>query len=412
MRIARCVGALLFVFLVATEGVGADDVGNDLDDSADANAEVISLAVGDAPVTTALYLMATDGDGRDGCNLVEGTSLVLDVVSSNPAVATISPASVTMQSCEERPLLTVEPVAPGEAFAFISQASNDTGATFNIATALFRVVVSAAGNNPPNVTVTVVSQGATYEIGSVPAAGCLVVDAEDGTVGVTAVLSPITGQWAAYGLGLQSASCTYTDMGGLTVSAIVAYSIVDTTPPTLSCNGLPIFRLNQLNAFVSTNVADTGSQPASPVVSVPVSTGTAGMHVVSLTAYDNAGNSSTVNCSYEVTVPATFLLPTQPQPAWNEMKAGGVQPVKFSLGSSDATILAAGYPQSQRVNCTNLTPLGASQPTVATGSGGVAYNGSHFQYQWKTDKTWSGTCRQFILRLDDGTTLRANFRFK
>jgi extracellular elastinolytic metalloproteinase len=31
---------------------------------------------------------------------------------------------------------------------------------------------------------------------------------------------------------------------------------------------------------------------------------------------------------------------------------------------------------------------------------------------WKTQKAWAGTCRQLIIRLDDGTDHIANFKFK
>jgi hypothetical protein len=30
---------------------------------------------------------------------------------------------------------------------------------------------------------------------------------------------------------------------------------------------------------------------------------------------------------------------------------------------------------------------------------------------WKTDRRWAGTCRQFMLKLKDGTVKRADFRF-
>jgi hypothetical protein len=30
---------------------------------------------------------------------------------------------------------------------------------------------------------------------------------------------------------------------------------------------------------------------------------------------------------------------------------------------------------------------------------------------WKTDKAWVGTCRVFVLGLNDGTLHRANFKF-
>ncbi len=34
-----------------------------------------------------------------------------------------------------------------------------------------------------------------------------------------------------------------------------------------------------------------------------------------------------------------------------------------------------------------------------------------YTYVWKTDKRWEGTCRQLVVRLDDGTSHRANFKF-
>jgi hypothetical protein len=88
--------------------------------------------------------------------------------------------------------------------------------------------------SPPSVAVTGVQAGASYEFGSVPAAGCSVTDAEDGASSFAATLSPISGPRAAVGLGNQTASCSYTDTGGASASAEATYSIVDTTKPLLS----------------------------------------------------------------------------------------------------------------------------------------------------------------------------------
>jgi hypothetical protein len=35
----------------------------------------------------------------------------------------------------------------------------------------------------------------------------------------------------------------------------------------------------------------------------------------------------------------------------------------------------------------------------------------HASIVWKTTKSWSGTCRELTLRLDDGTAHRAVFAF-
>ncbi len=35
-----------------------------------------------------------------------------------------------------------------------------------------------------------------------------------------------------------------------------------------------------------------------------------------------------------------------------------------------------------------------------------------YQYVWKTDSTWAGTCRKMTLTLQDGTADTALFRFR
>ena len=44
---------------------------------------------------------------------------------------------------------------------------------------------------------------------------------------------------------------------------------------------------------------------------------------------------------------------------------------------------------------------------------GLRYRPSRdrYVYWWKTKHRWAGTCRQFLLKLDDGSLHRAEFRF-
>ena len=51
-----------------------------------------------------------------------------------------------------------------------------------------------------------------------------------------------------------------------------------------------------------------------------------------------------------------------------------------------------------------LVTAGASSLSYDSGSG-------QYTYIWKTEKTWANTCRQFVLRLKDGSAQRANFKF-
>ena len=34
-----------------------------------------------------------------------------------------------------------------------------------------------------------------------------------------------------------------------------------------------------------------------------------------------------------------------------------------------------------------------------------------YNYVWKTEKSWGGTCRQLVVKLNDGTEHIANFKF-
>ena len=97
--------------------------------------------------------------------------------------------------------------------------------------------ITVEANTAPSVVVTDATDGASYVKGSVPVAGCSVTDVEDVPSTFDATLSAITGDDAADGIGSQTASCSYTDGGGLTANASATYSIIansDTTPPVIS----------------------------------------------------------------------------------------------------------------------------------------------------------------------------------
>jgi len=242
-----------------------DDVPNSLDASIDAVAEVMPLTVGGANGTTTLYIDPTNGDGKNGCNLTGSTMLVVSVSSNNTSAATVSPSSFTFTSCGATVTLTVTPVAVGTATISVSQTSNNTGATFNFAPATFTVNVTPPPNTAPTVAVAGVTGGTSYNKGSVPAATCQVTDAEDGPSSFPATLSAITGPYASDGIGSQTASCSYTDGGGLMASASETYSIVDPSPPVIGSTLSPASP-DGSNGWYKSNVTLTWnvSEPESP----------------------------------------------------------------------------------------------------------------------------------------------------
>lgn len=110
-----------------------------------------------------------------------------------------------------------------------------------------------------------------------------------------------------------------------------------------------------------------------------------------------------------------FYEPVNNPPTANVANAGRALPVKFSLGGDQGlNILAAGYPSSQQIACDSEAPLDLLEQTVSAEDGGLSYEGASGQYTyvWKTEKSWEGTCRQLILKLDDATVHRATFEFR
>lgn len=254
--------------LLAGAGMAqADIIHNNLDVTVDAVAETMPLNAGGAAGTTTLALQTTGGDSKPGCNLTGSTELTLSLVSSNTAAATVSPSSVTFTSCGSTKLVTVTPVAAGTATVSATQTFNDTGGTFDLAPATFtvNVVAPAPANTAPTLTVAGVSTGASYAKGSVPAASCNIVDAEDGNSTFDATLSDITGPNESDGIGEQTASCSYTDGGGLTATGSSTYEIVDPSEPQISYTltpGTP----NGLSEWftVPLNLTWTVTDPESP----------------------------------------------------------------------------------------------------------------------------------------------------
>ena len=234
-RFSLILGTLVAAVLFAAMAY-ADDITSDL--PVVGSVKVMALNEGGPTGSTLLTVIPTGmgnapADGKAGCNLTGGTSLVVSVSSSNTSVATVSPTSLTFTSCGDVKTLTVTPHATGSSNVTLAQTSNDTGATFNLAPAAFRVDVAPPPNTAPNVTVTGVEHGASYAKGSVPAAGCSVEDAEDGNSTFAASLSSITGPYASDGIGNQTATCSYTDAGGLTETVTATYSIYDPTAPEI-----------------------------------------------------------------------------------------------------------------------------------------------------------------------------------
>lgn len=110
-----------------------------------------------------------------------------------------------------------------------------------------------------------------------------------------------------------------------------------------------------------------------------------------------------------------FLSPVKNTPKVNKVDAEDSIPIKFDLGANyGLNIMAAGYPQSQKINCTTFAPIGNATATKAVQGNGLKYKDGPgiYRYEWRTLESWEDTCRQFVLKLTDGSTHIAYFKFK
>lgn len=110
-----------------------------------------------------------------------------------------------------------------------------------------------------------------------------------------------------------------------------------------------------------------------------------------------------------------FLQPVDNLPTVNEVKAGSSIPMKFSLnGFHGMHVLATGYPGSARMTCGETIPTSSIDTSDAAGGSGLSYDPAtdRYTYVWKTEKSWKGSCRMFLLKLSDGSVHTAAFKLK
>ncbi len=377
----------------------ADNISNNIDGTVDATFEVMSLNTGGPNGSANLYVVPTDGDGKNGCNFQSHETLVVSVSSSSPSVATVSPSSVTFGSCGDLIPLTVIPGSAGSTDVTLSQTSNNTGDTFTLNTASFTVNVAPPSNTAPVVTVTGVTAGGSYEYGSVPAAGCSATDAEDGPQSVSPVIGPIIGPLADYGLGSQEVTCSYTDSGSLTTTASATYSIVDRQAPIISfvsrtpANGNG---WNNGNVIVTWSCTDIGPGVVAASVSQTLSAEGANQSTTG-TCEDHAGNTASdtqTGINIDKTAPTiAFVSRTAANSnGWNNgdvtlnwscadsLSGPSAATVSETVSSEGANQSATGTCQDLADNTASDTQSGinidTADPTLVFGNASPAANGS------------------------------------
>jgi large repetitive protein len=257
--------ALMMAFAILVLGAGvalADDLVNDVVSGASGKVEEVSQG---GSTTVAFWLVPTGtsaGDPRTGCNATGSANAFLSP-GVLPTGVTATPSPAVLQGCDSTSSVSIVfsasatavpgnyVITPSVAGGRATSVYNNTGGQFTL-----KIVTS---NTAPDVSVTGVVHGASYEYGGVPTPGCSVSDAEDSGESATPTSSAITGTNASFGLGSQSVTCSYTDGGGLTDSATATYSIVDTQDPVVTVPGDVIVEATSLDSTFATWTAPSAT---------------------------------------------------------------------------------------------------------------------------------------------------------
>lgn len=170
---------------------------------------------------------------------------------------------------------------------------------------------------------------------------------------------------------------------------------------------------------VSYSSTDQGSgvKTGTGTGSVSYLASTVGSQVVSIpagVATDNVDNTSAAtSCTTRVVYAFTGFFQPIDNGALNRVKAGSAIPVKFSLsGNQGLSIFAPGSPSSGEVTCGSSTPTDDIE-TLTSGTSGLKYDATadQYNYTWKTQTAWANTCRMLTVKLNDGTSKTALFKF-
>jgi hypothetical protein len=214
----------------------------------------------------------------------------------------------------------------------------------------------------------------------------------------------------------QSATGTCSDNAGNTAQDTQTGISIDLTAPELDPLVLPDPVLLHGLALAVANATDPLSGVAVENCGLP-DTDTVGLKSLTCTASDLAGNSSSADATYHVIYDFTGFFPPLGDPLLvYETKAGSTVPVKFSLaGYQGLGIFASGYPAViGGVVCDTWINPAAIMEVQTPGNSGLSYDFQTGMYifRWKTDTTWSGTCRRLIVGFIDGRNYALIFKFK
>ena len=186
---------------------------------------------------------------------------------------------------------------------------------------------------------------------------------------------------------------------------------VTTNPPANS-----VFTLRQPANLVVGCVDSVSAVATCTPAPGPLDTSTPGPHTVSIRSTDGAGNVTAFALAYTVAYTFIgFLNGVSNPPAVNSANAGRTIPMKWQLKDASGAFITSTSVVTNigsfQINC--MAPPPSSYVPTTTDPSGLTYNtnANQYVYNWATDSSWTGTCRRFVVTLNDSTNHVADFNF-
>jgi hypothetical protein len=228
--------------------------------------------------------------------------------------------------------------------------------------------------------------------------------------------------------GPRSVTVTARDNAGNETSVTHTVTVVtarDSTPPVIELRSPHDGATYVIRAEVRADYACADEEGGSGLASCSgpvadgalVDTASVGPREFTVVAADRAGNISSATVRYRVLYDFEgFLWPVRNRPRVNWWPAGVPVPIRFGLGGNlGLDVVEKGWPQVAEVDCDFKDEAERGEPAEQLRwIKGLLYfkRKQRYLFLWKTERDWAGSCRQFILKLKDGTVKRADFKFR
>ena len=365
----------------------------------------VPFPAGQAPADVGLADF--DGDGS------------LDVVVPNPSVAEVSVLLGNGAGGLGAPLpfpvgaLPVR-VAAGD---FNGDGRADVAVANNDASSVTVLISDVADSTPPEIDPAI--SGAEGTNGWFTSAVTVEWTVEDPDSPITSSdgCSPTTLTFDTAGADL---TCMATSAGGPASETVTVK--IDKTPPSVSVSGVAdqgVYDIGNVPAAGCTTSDSLSGVFAEATLSVTGGDNGVGVFTaVCSGAQDNAGNiADPVSVSYQVHYGFDGFFAPVSNSGLNRARAGQTIPIKWTItgesGGAVTTLTAVTSLDSAPISC-GASDVGALVPADTSGSSGLRYDeiANQYHFTWKTSAAWSGTCRRFVLTLDDQSTHTADFQFR